>query len=278
MKLHPKFNPRRAVGGDEKHDLGLSVSIITLNEEDNLKKCLDSVAGLANEIIVVDSGSTDRTREVAAAHGAQFIHNDWPGHVVQKNVALSHCTQPWVLCLDADEALDEELRCEIITLLQGSPDCAGYAVNRLSWFLGDWIRHAWHPEWRLRLVRRENAKWGGMDPHDHLLVEGKTARLPGCLLHYSFRNLDHHLQKTLGYGRISGAELVKKNKRISMAKLIFSPFWRSFSVLFFKGGWRDGWRGWVVAYTSMLAGFAKYAYAMEAQRVKPESDHSGEQS
>lgn len=274
-----KLNPTRATGNPEPLNLGLSVSIITLDEEVNLKRCLESVAGLANEIIVVDSGSTDRTREVALEYGAQFSHNDWPGHVAQKNHAFSLCTQPWVLCLDADEALDEELSQEIIKLLQGAPECSGYAVNRLSWFMGDWIRHAWHPEWRLRLVRREAARWGGMDPHDHLLVEGRTEKLAGCLLHYSFRNLDHHMQKTVGYGRISGAELVKRGKRISIAKLIFSPFWRSFTVLVIKGGWRDGWRGLVVAYTSMLAGFAKYAYAMEAQRVEsePAAHKQGEQ-
>jgi len=271
-----KINPRRAIGSSEPLDLGLSVSIITLNEEVNLKSCLESVAGLANEIIIVDSGSSDRTSEVAAKHGAHFMHNDWPGHVKQKNFALSQCTQPWVLCLDADEALDEELCREIIKLLQGNPKCSGYAVNRLSWFLGDWIRHAWHPEWKLRLVRRESAHWGGMDPHDHLLVEGDTEKLPGCLLHYSFVNLDHHVQKTVGYGRISGAELVKRGKRISIFKLIFSPFWRSFTVFIIKGGWRDGWRGLIVAYTSMLAGFAKYAYAMEAQRVERDDLNNAE--
>lgn len=256
-------------------ELPLSVNIVTLNEEANLKRCLESVSDIAAEIVVIDSGSTDGTREIAEHYGARFIHNDWPGMGAQKNVALEHCGQPWVLCLDADEALDEALRSQIIDTLQGEPEYDGYAVNRLTWFLGDWVRHAWFPEWRVRLARRELARWEGVNPHEWLAVSGRTGRLDGFLPHYPVRDLDHHMQKTVGYGRISGAELARRRRRIPTHKLIFSPLWRLIRTLLLKGGWRDGWRGLVIAYTSMFSGFLKYAYAMEATRLG-ERDEGGE--
>ncbi|MES1943257.1 family 2 glycosyl transferase [Salinisphaera sp. PC39] len=256
----------------EPVNLPLSVNVVTLNEAANLGRCLESVCGLAAEIVVIDSGSTDGTREIAERYGARFIHNDWPGMGAQKNVALEHCTQPWVLCLDADEALDETLQTRIVETLSGTPQYDGYAVNRLTWFLGDWVRHSWFPEWRVRLARRDKARWEGVNPHEWLAVDGRTARLDGFLPHYPVRDLAHHLDKTLGYGRISGAELVKRRRRIPQHKLIFSPLWRLVRTLLLKGGWRDGWRGLVIAYTSMFSAILKYAYAMEATRVRPRDD------
>lgn len=255
--------------------LPLSVNVVTLNEETNIGRCLESVTGIAAEIVVIDSGSTDRTRQIAESYGACFIHNDWPGMGAQKNVALEHCTQPWVLCLDADEALDETLRARIIDVFEDTPEYDGYAVNRLTWFLGDWVRHAWFPEWRLRLAKRELARWRGVNPHEALAVSGKTARLEGFLAHYPVRDLDHHFRKTVGYGRISGAELARRRSRIPLYKLIFSPIWRMLRSLLIKGAWRDGWRGLVIAYSSMFSSFLKYAYALEATRARRASDRAG---
>ena len=160
--------------------LGLSVAIITLNEQENLPRCLRSVQELASEIIVIDSGSTDGTADVAHQFGALFEVHPWQGHVAQKNIALQRCTQPWVLCLDADEELSPELALSLRRLFEaGDPRAHGYWVNRFNFYLGQWIRHAWYPEWRLRLGRRQSARWGGLDPHDKLEVEGQTARLDG---------------------------------------------------------------------------------------------------
>jgi hypothetical protein len=131
--------------------------------------------------------------------------------------------------------------------------------------------HAWHPEWRLRLVRRELSQWEGMDPHDYLTVKGSTVRLSGYLLHYSFWDLAHHAYKTVDYGRISGGQLVARGKHVSGWKLLGSPLWRFFKVLVLKGGWRDGWRGVLVAYTTTMAGVLKYAFALEQDRVDPPS-------
>lgn len=253
----------------------LSVSVITLDEEANIGRCLESVSGLGREIVVVDSGSRDRTVAIAREYGARVIENPWPGHVAQKNVALDHCTQPWVLSLDADEALNATLRDAIrAAVTDADADEGGFRVNRLNSYLGDWIRHAWYPEWRLRLVRREGARWTGTDPHDHLSVSGRTRRLPGHLLHYSYPDLKTHLTTTVRYGEISGRQLAARGKRYGLGKMVFSPFWRFWRSLLIKGAWRDGWRGWMIAFSSMFAGFAKYAFYLEATRVGRErQDH-----
>lgn len=272
MKAPRDAQPAAFPANSEWSGPPLSVAVITLDEESNLPRCLASVAGLAAEIVVVDSHSRDRTREIAESFGARVLERDWPGHVEQKNVALAACTQPWVLSLDADEALDKPLRAAIETTLCGNPTADGYRVNRLTWYLGDWIRHAWYPEWRLRLVRREAARWTGTDPHDRLEVTGEIRQIEGHLLHYSYRNLSHHLEQTLKYGRISGEQVAAKGRRVSTLKLVFSPLGRFLRILVLKQGWRDGWRGVLVAGSSMIAGFAKYAFALERQRREADED------
>jgi len=242
----------------------LSVAVITMNEEANLARCLQSVVGLAREIVVIDSGSTDATLEIARQYGARIEVRAWPGHVKQKNHALAQCHEPWVLSLDADEALSPELRQAIVDLFaQGEPAHAGYLVNRRTFYLGDWIWHAWYPEWRLRLVQRTQAQWIGTDPHDLLSVAGTTARLRGDLLHYSYRDLEDHLLRTIKYAHIGATEILRKGGRFQGHKLLLSPWSRLLRSLVLKQAWRDGWRGWVIAFSSMLSSFAKYAFVLE---------------
>lgn len=252
----------------------LSVAVITLNEEPNLTRCLSSVASLCREIVIVDSHSTDDTRLIAAGFGARVIERDWPGYVEQKNFALSQCSQPWVLSLDADEALDEILYKQVHEITSVRPDSAhdrlGYEINRLTWYLGDWVRYCWYPEWRLRLVRREHARWTGQNPHDHLEVTGAVGRLKGHLLHYSYRDLAHHMQQTVRYARISGEQLIAKGEKVSTTRLFFAPIGRFLKVLVLKQGWRDGWRGLLIAYSSAMSGLLKYAFALEHQKRKPD--------
>ncbi len=244
--------------------LPLSVAIITLNEEANLERTLTSLDELAAEIVVVDSGSADRTVEIAEAHGAHVLHRDWPGHVAQKNRALEACSQPWVLALDADEPLSPELAQAIRELFsQSEPGAAGYWVNRRTWYLGDWVRHAWYPEWRLRLVHRERAAWQGQDPHDYLTVEGRTERLSGDLLHYSYDGIEDHFVRTVKYARVGAEAMIAKGRPFRWHKLVIAPWFRLFRSLVVRQAWRDGWRGWVIAYSSMFAGFLKYAFVLE---------------
>jgi glycosyltransferase involved in cell wall biosynthesis len=245
--------------------LPLSVAVITFNEQDNLPRCLQSVAGLAAEIVVIDSGSQDCTLDIAREFGAVIEQRPWPGHVQQKNYALQRCRQPWVLSLDADEALSDELRAAIQSLFAaGEPPAEGYWVNRRNFYLGEWIWHAWYPEWRLRLVRRERGRWQGINPHDSLVVSGATQRLSGDLLHYSYRDLNDHLLRTISYARIGAQARLQQGERFRWYKLLLSPWGRFLRSMLVKQAWRDGWRGWLIAFSSMLAAYAKYAFLLEA--------------
>jgi glycosyltransferase involved in cell wall biosynthesis len=244
--------------------LPLSVAIITLNEERNLPRCLESVRGLAAEIVVIDSGSTDKTAAIARTGGATFEVQPWQGHIAQKNIALRRCSQTWVLCLDADEALSPELAASIRkAFASGEPKVDGFYVNRRTFYLGAWIWHAWYPEWRLRLIRQGRGEWRGLDPHDALEVTGSSTRLDGDLLHYSFRDLQDHLQRTIQYARIMAESKARQGQTFRWYELVFSPWYAFFKRLVLKQGWRDGWRGWVISFVSMFNSFAKAAFLLE---------------
>ena len=248
--------------------LPLSVAIVTLNEEANLPRLLESVRGLASEIVVIDSGSTDRTEAIARAAGARFSTAPWAGFTVQKNRSLDACTQPWVLFLDADEALSPELAASLRALFAGgrTPPADGYQLNRRTWYLGAWIWHTWYPEWRLRLIRRGTARWGGMDPHASLECSGASARLEGDLLHYSFRDLEDHLRRTIGYARTMARSYEACGRRFRWRHLLFSPWVAFFKHFVLKQGWRDGWRGWLISVIRFVDCFAKYAFLLESSR------------
>jgi glycosyltransferase involved in cell wall biosynthesis len=247
--------------------LPLAAVIITLNEETNLPRCLSSVRGLASEIVVVDSGSTDRTREIAEASGARFVFRQWEGYVPQKNAALAIATQEWALCLDADEEVTPELAVAIRRVCAGGDrGHDGYFVNRLNYYLGDWIRHAWHPEWRLRLVRRACARWQGDNPHDRLATNGRTDRLDGYLHHYSYVGLRDHFARILRYASIAAEARLQSGRPVRWYHLACSPWAAFFKALVLKQAWRDGWRGWVIAFTTLIKVFAKYALVFESRR------------
>lgn len=250
--------------------LSLSVAIITKNEADNLPRLLASLEPLnPAEIIIVDSGSSDETVAIAKAHGARVIETDWPGHVAQKNRALEACEQPWVLSLDADEPISAELAQNIQTLFTASrANKDGYEISRLTWYLGDWLRYVWYPEWRLRLVRRDKAHWAGEDPHDRLEINGSVGRIKGDIHHYSYRDIDDHFRRSIDYARIGAQSLAARGKPFRWDKLVFSPMVRFIRLLIIRQGWRDGWRGWIIAWSSMFSGFLKYAFLYEIERKK----------
>ena len=242
----------------------LAVAVITLNEAATLPRCLESVAGLAAEIVVLDSGSTDATVAIAQRFGARVEITDWPGFTAQKNRALAACRQPWVLSLDADEALSPDLAAAIRALFaEGMPPIRGYCLNRRNRYLGAWLHHAWTPEWRLRLVARDDARWVGGQVHEHLEVAGPTDRLAGDLLHESYQTLDEHLRRTLTYARLGAEDLIACGEGFRPHKLLLSPWGRLLRTLIMQQAWRDGWRGLLIAASSMLAAFAKYAFVLE---------------
>lgn len=247
----------------------MSVAIITKDEEANLPRLLESLKPLQpGEIIVVDSGSTDATVSTARRYGARVVETDWPGHVAQKNRALAACRQPWILSLDADEPISTELTTSLRDLLSGDaqPEKSGYEINRLTYYLGDWLRHVWSPEWRLRLVRNGAGYWTGNNPHDRLEIDGAIGRISGDIHHYSYTGIEDHFRRSIDYARIGAAALAARGKRFRWYKMLFSPVARFIRLMIIRQGWRDGWRGWIVAWSSMFSAFLKYAFLYETER------------
>lgn len=228
--------------------LPLSVAIIAKDEADRLPLAIASVQGLAAEIVVVESGSADGTAQVAAALGARVLQTDWPGHVAQKNRALELCTQPWVLCLDADEQLSPELRDSVRVVVAGDVDAAGCEVDRMSWWLSHPLRHGtWYPDRRVRLVRRSRARWVGQNPHDRLEVDGPVGRLKGDLLHHPYRDLGEHLATIDRYTAIAAGELRRAGIVARWWDVALRPPLHIVKALLLKAGILDGVPGLCVA-------------------------------
>ncbi|MCB9897575.1 MAG: glycosyltransferase family 2 protein [Planctomycetes bacterium] len=251
--------------------VSLSVAIITLDEELDLPRCLASVAGLADEIVVVDSLSSDRTVEVARQAGARVVEQAFLGHVRQKQLALETCTGDWVLCLDADEWLDDTLRAAVRRVLDEHAGAdsgpVGYRLNRRTSYLGAWIDHCgWSPEWRLRLVRRGRARWAGTDPHDRLEADGVPADLPGRLCHRPYVSLSDHLATVNRYTDIMVARRREAGERGSLTKLVLRPPARFLRMYVLRAGFLDGWRGLLVSSIGAFYVFAKYAKLLAVER------------
>lgn len=247
----------------------MSLSIVSLNEETNLRRCLQSAADLVSEIVVVDSGSTDQTCEVAREFGARVQHQAWLGHRDQKQVALNLCTQPWVLVMDCDEELSPELRSSLERFF-ASGDAErldGACMNRLTWFLGRWIRHGdWYPDRKLRLFRRDKARAGGEPEHDKFeLAPGSTlVHLRGDLLHYSFRDISHYLNKQVQFTEEFLKRERKAGRGFSLFKAVSRPLWRFFRAYVLRLGVLDGFAGlWIAAATAFFA-FVRYSRTFEA--------------
>jgi glycosyltransferase involved in cell wall biosynthesis len=252
--------------------LPLSISMIAFNEERNIGRTLDSVAGIARQIVVVDSHSTDKTRTIARELGAEVYEEDWKGHVDQKNSALEKCTQPWALMLDADEVASPELRGCIVDAIN-NPSADGYLINRKTHYLGKLLRHAWQPDLNLRLVRREsNPKWQGLDPHDELKIEGRTEKLGGYLIHYSYRDLKHHFEKTIDYARISAKSYYEKGRKFSIFNLLINPAINFTRLYFINLGFLDGLRGLAAGFSGYVYTFLKYLFLWEYQRKEDKNE------
>lgn len=251
--------------------LPLSISIISLNEEINLRRCLASVVELAEEIVIVDSGSTDRTAEIAAEFGVKWVHQDWLGYTAQKNRCLSLCSQPWILALDCDEEVTPELRESIQRFFASGDDQKfdGAWMSRLVWFMGRWIRHGdWYPDRKVRLFRRDKSQWaadGGGQVHERLDVAGPCTTLTGDLLHYSFQNIQHYLVKHVQYSSVFLQTQKGKGKRWSLLHTLFRPWWRFVRAYFFKLGFLDGFPGFWIAVATAFFAFDRYSRMFESE-------------
>lgn len=237
-----------------------------MNEADRIGECLRS-AEFADEWIVVDSHSTDDTRQIAAGFGARVIERDWPGWVEQKNFAVDQATHDWVLCLDADEWLSPGMRRSVEAALQRNDDTVGFEFARLTRYLGRWIRHGgWYPDRKLRLFRRDSGRFEGRNPHDRVRVKGRVERLEGDILHDPFRSLSDHLRTIDRYTTVAAEEKHARGEKARLVDLTLRPFGKFVRMYVVKAGWLDGVAGFVVAITGAFYVFLKYAKLLGTQR------------
>ncbi len=250
----------------------LSVAIVCRNNAPTIGRVLRSVRPLieprSGEIVAVDSGSTDGTLDLLRQAGARIIQTEWRGHVATKQLALDAAEREWVLCLDSDEPVEPDLAASITALLDADdPRTVAARVNRKVWYAGAFLEHAWQPEWRLRLVRRGAARWGGLDPHDKLdVLPGEARRvvdLPGTLRHDSFATFAEHLGKQVGHARVAAASLYAAGARGSVWRLITSPVGAFLKQVVVKSAWRDGWRGWLAAASAAAGTLMKHVALIE---------------
>lgn len=242
-------------------DIKLSVVIITYNEEKNIDRCLAALSGLADDLVVVDSFSKDRTREICEAYGARFLERVFSGHVEQKNFANAQALYPHILSLDADEVLSAELRASILAVKQNWTADA-YWMSRLTNYCGKWIHHSgWYPDRKIRLFDRNKVSWGGQNPHDKIILHpgAKTAVLAGDLLHYSYYSIKQHLDQINYFSDVACYEMRRKGKRANILQLLVKPPFRFFYGYFVRLGLLDGFAGFCIAMLSAYAVFVKYA-------------------
>ena len=240
--------------------MSLSAVIITFNEERNIGRCLDSLRGVADEIVVVDSFSSDGTRAICLEKGARFLQHAFTGHIEQKNYALEQATYPIVLSLDADEALSEALRSSVLGALDNWQHDA-YAMNRLTNYCGQWIHHSgWYPDRKVRLFDKRKAHWGGTNPHDRVeMAEGSsTSWLAGDLLHYSYYTTQEHDERARKYAAIAAHAMFLQQKKGAWWRLWVSPVAKFIRNYILRLGLLDGRAGLRICYVSALETFWKY--------------------
>lgn len=247
----------------------ISAIIITLNEEKKIEACLQSLIGVADEIIVVDSFSTDKTRAICERYNVKFIQHAFEGYVAQKNYAVTQTTYEHVLSLDADERLSDELRKSIMEVKHSWGDVDGYTVNRFNNYCGKWMHFSgWYPERKLRLWNKQVASWTGTDPHDHVHIPGRrTAKLKGHLLHYAYLTVDEHLQQVHRFAEIAARAKYKKGEKVSfIVNVIVSPLFRFVKSFIFQLGFLDGYYGFIFCTASASMTFFKYVRLYEYKR------------
>jgi glycosyltransferase involved in cell wall biosynthesis len=246
----------------------ISAVIITKNEERNIARCLNSLKEIADEIVILDSGSTDNTVSISESLGAKVFMHPFDGHIEQKNRAITFASYPHILSLDADEALDEQLKTEILKL-KSSFNAEGYTMNRLTNYCGHWVKYCgWYPDKKLRLWDSRKGKWGGTNPHDRyeLSSESKIVHLKGNILHYSYYSISDHLRQVDYFTEIAAKASFREGKQSSLIKILFAPPFKFFRDYVFKAGFLDGYYGFVICKISAFATFSKYTKLRALQK------------
>jgi glycosyltransferase involved in cell wall biosynthesis len=237
----------------------IAAVIITHNEADNIARCIESLQKLVTEILVVDSYSTDDTAAICEKQGVPVILHTWEGYAKTKNFANSKVDAEWILSIDADEVLSDELIQSIrsLSLKRGTV----FSVDRLNYFCGQWIRHSgWYPDWKVRLFHKDDAYWIGHFVHEKLKFEEGTSvqKLKGKLYHYSYKSHEAHQQRIRRYAALAAAEMHQQGKKPNLLKTILSAIARFFRTLILRGGFLDGKNGWIISYRNMHLQWLKY--------------------
>ncbi len=244
----------------------LSVTIITLNEEKNIGRCIDSLAEVADEIVVVDSFSTDRTEQICREKNVKFIQHAFEGHIQQKNFALQQASFDYVLSLDADEALSDDLK-KSISEIKPRMEMDAYTFNRINNYCGKWIKHCgWYPDKKLRILNRHKGQWGGDNPHDKVIMDKPYScqHLKGDLLHYTIYDVNQHIRQIHFFSDITAKEAHQKGKKSSLLGFILSPWLRFFRLYFIKMGFLDGYYGFVIC---VISAYAKFLHCVKLQEL-----------
>ena len=247
----------------------ISAVVICFNEEDGIARCLESLS-ICDEIIVVDSNSTDGTREIAARYTERIVEQEFLGYRDQKNFAIDLAKHDWVLCLDADEALSPELAEEIPRALSANDDrIVGYWLDRVTYFLGTWHELGeWYPDLQLRLFRRSRGKWSGGQTHEKVALEGPVRKLSGRLLHWNYRDLADHLRVIDRFSARLAREMYDAGRRVRLADLVVRPLARFLKGYVLRQGFRKGIAGLLVSVSTSYYVFMKYAKLWELERTE----------
>jgi len=244
----------------------ISVAIITKDEEKNIGACLESVKW-ADEIIVVDAGSRDKTLQICAEYGAKVFVEAWQGYGRQKNKAIEKAKNEWVLNLDADERVTPELAAEIAEVLDGVSELNGFYIPRKNFFGSRWIRHGgWYPDYNLRLFRQSKGRFQERQVHEKVILEGKVGYLKNPLEHRTYNSIKEFLQRQDLYSDLAAQEMFKEGKQYRFYDILFRPFWTFFQMYVLRAGFLDGYYGFLLARLYSYYTFAKYSKLKELMR------------
>ena len=239
----------------------ISVIIITLNEENNIGRCLNSIRDIADEIVVVDSLSTDNTEKICSEYDVRFVKQKWLGFSDQKNFANSLSSNDWIFSIDADEVVSPKLKDSILKLKEDNiTDNQVFTLNRLTNYCGKWIYHCgWYPDRKIRIWNKKSGQWDGTI-HETIKFSQDISlhNLDGNLLHYSYKNIADHVAIANKYTTLVAAEYKKKGKKYNFVKLVFSPFYAFFRDYFFRGGFLDGKAGYTICKINAFSTYLKY--------------------
>ena len=237
----------------------LSAAIMTFNEERNLDRTLKALADICDEIVIVDSGSTDETKKIAEKYGAKFIHQPWLGYGRQRNAAIEACKGKWVLAVDADEELSSELKLKIVEIINGSEDKKVYEINRLSVCFGKKIKHGgWGTSYAVRLFLRTSGKFNDNTVHESFVTEEEIFKIKEDIYHHSYLTLEDYFSKFNRYTTEGALEYYKKGKKASIGQIVFNPIYKFVRMYIIRLGFLDGVEGFLLAGTSSMYSMVKY--------------------